>query len=563
MTTGAATDDQVRDRLESPSQARLPALQTSRSRVAEFALILLIFFIAGGDLPPNVNEPHYLGRLKHYWNPQWCAGDLFLESTDTQVVFIWLFGWVTRWLSLTATAWIGRLLAWTLLAWSWQRLSWRIMPRTFVAPLSAALFVALNNYGHMAGEWVVGGVEAKCFAYGFVLLALEAMIDSRWNAVGLLLGAAIAFHPIVGGWSALVCGGIWLIEVRKKGVRTILSFRATAGRTANAQNGRFPILGTIGGGLLALIGLVPVLSLTWHEPVDVVSEANRIYVFDRLPHHLALLTLPGTEPALRLTRHAVLLLGVWLGYRAAKRTVVPIEPIRRVTYFALGAAFIALTGFIIELGLWDEPLLAARLLRYYWFRLTDFAAPMAFSLTAIAVVIAGLENKRRWATVCLIAALLVEGCYQVEVTVPRWMNPIPPADARMTDYAAWVDVCDWVAANTPPDALFLTPRLNQTFKWRAGRPEVANRKDIPQDAHTMVEWSRRIKDIYTTQVAGIEQPLDSLGILGTERVRELAQKYSAKFVLMDRGQLLSLPIVYRNQEYVVYRIEDRGASHSR
>ena len=44
-----------------------------------------------------------------FWNPEWCKGDLFLESTDTQVVFIWLFGWLTRWLSLSATAWVGRI----------------------------------------------------------------------------------------------------------------------------------------------------------------------------------------------------------------------------------------------------------------------------------------------------------------------------------------------------------------------------------------------------------------------------------------------------------------------
>ena len=128
-----------------------------------------------------MNESHYLCRLKHFWNPEWCTGDLFLESTDTQVVFIWLFGWVTRWLSLSATAWVGRVMAWTLLAWAWQRLSWRLVPRPLAAVLSAALFVTLNDYAHLAGEWVVGGVEAKCFAYVFVLLALRELVDRRWN----------------------------------------------------------------------------------------------------------------------------------------------------------------------------------------------------------------------------------------------------------------------------------------------------------------------------------------------------------------------------------------------
>ena len=199
------SSDDIQDRQwpsdETNQPTTPPVRQAPLRQLAEVLLIVLIFFIATGDPTPSVNETHYIARLKHFWNPEWCKGDLFLESTDTQVVFIWLFGWLTRWLSLSATTWVCRIVAWVFLAWSWQRLSWRLVPRPLAAALSAALFLALNNYGQMAGEWVVGGVEAKCFAYRFVLMALRDMIDRRWGMVCLLFGASIAFHPIVGGWS--------------------------------------------------------------------------------------------------------------------------------------------------------------------------------------------------------------------------------------------------------------------------------------------------------------------------------------------------------------------------
>ncbi len=536
--------------------------QSPWQRAVEVLLIVAVFFIATGDLPPNVNESHYLCRLKHFWDPAWCTGDLFLNSTDTQVVFIWLLGWITRFVSLTATAWIGRVVAWTLLAWTWQRLSWRIIPRPLAAVLSAALFVALNAYGNMAGEWIVGGVEAKCFAYAFVLLALRNLLDRRWNFVWVHLGIATAFHPIVGGWSGIVCVGIWLIDAR------------------GWHELRQMLPGFALGGSVALLGIVPALTLTWGVPAETVAESSRTYVFDRLPHHLAPLTLPQPEATRRLVGHAILLTVLYIVSRALGATgsarvsrshnrapAKPMAPRREaasyILQFACGAVLLAVVGFAIELVLYNQPLLAAKLLRYYWFRLTDFAAAMAVALYITALVTAGFEKRRAWATPLLLVAICFAGWFLGSTSWARLQNPIPPADNKIVDYSAWVEVCDWVAANTPPNALFITPRLNCSFKWRTGRPEVANRKDIPQDAAGIVEWSKRLKDLFATQLGGEEFSVDSVGALGTERVKELANKYHAQYVLSDRAQLLKLPIAFWNREYVVYRIENRKPDNGR
>jgi hypothetical protein len=523
------------------------ARQSLRWQLFEVLLIVMIFFIATGDPVPSVNETHYVARLKHCWNPEWCKGDLFLESTDTQVVFIWLFGWLTRWLSLPATTWVCRVICWLFVAWSWQRLSWKLVPRRLAAVLSAALFVALNYYAQMAGEWVVGGVEAKCFAYGFVLMALAAMIDRRWSMVCILLGASIAFHPIVGGWSALVCAAMWLIYGRRE--QTFLSM----------------LPGIVSGSILALVGIVPALLLTWHEPADIVSKANQIYVFDRLPHHLSILTMPTDDVTSRFVRHGALLVVLILLSVYARGKV----KLRSIVWFAWGAAIIAGVGLIIEIALWNQPETAAKILRYYWFRLTDFAAPMAVALVITYLTAAGFQQRRRWTTPLLLAVLVFNGLFLAAACQPRFQalrageKLVPPADAKSAQFVNWEKVCDWVTENTPPNALFLTPRLNQSFKWRTGRAEVVNKKDIPQDARGIIEWDRRLKDIYYFNDNGVVQTLDSIGQLGTDRVRELAQKYHADYVLMDRSQLLALPVVYRNDEYIVYRIKNPNAGSSK
>jgi hypothetical protein len=176
------------------------------------------------------------------------------------------------------------------------------------------------------------------------------------------------------------------------------------------------------------------------------------------------------------------------------------------------------------------------------------------AIVLTALISTGMRGRRHWGVWLLIASLIFSGAYLVGKAGARVLLPVPPADAKLRDFDAWVDVCKWAAENTSDDALFLTPRLNLSFKWHAGRPEVVNRKDVPQDARSIVEWHRRIKEIYFATIEGEEQPLDSLGVLGTDRVRELALKHGADYVLMDRGQLLKLPIAYWNEEYVVYRI---------
>ncbi len=171
--------------MHASAQGNPAALATGSSRglaVVETALVFLIFFIAGAWPVPDVNEPHYLTKARHYWNPAWCADDFFLNSADAHLAFYWTFGWLTRLMPLAAVAWCGRLLTWGLLAWSWRRLSASLVAGPFYAVFTAALFVTLNERCQMAGEWVIGGVEAKGFAYVLVLLALEAIVRERWGA---------------------------------------------------------------------------------------------------------------------------------------------------------------------------------------------------------------------------------------------------------------------------------------------------------------------------------------------------------------------------------------------
>ncbi len=132
--------------------------------------------------------------------------------------------------------------------------------------------------------------------------------------------------------------------------------------------------------------------------------------------------------------------------------------------------------------------------------------------------------------------------------------------ARQQRFRAWCDVCAWIAKETDSQSRFLTPRNQQTFKWYAGRAELVCWKDIPQDATSIVQWWRLLREIYTPAV--IE---GGLGVWSDQQLQELAQRHQVDYILIDRGRTrrrLGLQRVYpdsfsASSDYELYRVYRR------
>lgn len=525
--------------------------------VAEIALIFLLMFLFAGWPPPDVNEAHYLAKAKHYWQPAWCAGDHFLESADAHLVFYWTFGWLTTIFSLPTTAWIGRLLTWGLMAWSWRRLSFAVLPYRLASVLTACLFILFTQRFHMAGEWVIGGVEAKGFAFVLVFLALEAMLCGRWSATWILLGVATSFHVLVGGWSLIAAGCAWF----------------SCGSLRPSLRSMVPAM--IAGALLALPGLIPALALSHGAEPQIAREANEIYVNQRLSHHLVFHRFPHGHMA----RHALLLV-IWL----AACTATPCELCkgrlgqRPLRGFVGGAVALAIAGIIIDqsivLGITIAPsarqeLLAigASLAKYYWYRLSDAMLPVGAAIAVVAFV-RSLDMRHRvvgqWA---LATTVLIAGANLAYTNYVRRSDLRPRADVQMWEhgpvrthetYEDWRRVCQWIDRHTASDAKFLTPFAQQTFKWYAQRSEVCSWKDVPQDAKRVVEWSHRQQQVYPPLVKK-----GGLVMHGEDRLLKLAEKYDVDYILVDRAvshRPLLLPRVYPPEfseldpSYELYRV---------
>ena len=544
--------------------------------IAEILLIVAIFFMHAGYSAPDNNEAHYLCKAKHYWNAEFCDGDFFLNSADAHTVFYWTFGWITQFVSLPAAAWVGRLVTWALMAFAWQRLSRQLIQRPWVSVLTAGLFVTFTIQADLAGEWIVGGVEAKGFAYVLVLLGLAEAFRGRWNATWIWLGGASAFHVIVGGWVVLALLVSWFVVARKE----------------------FPLRkmlpGLLVGGLVSLVGLIPAILLTRGISEEVARQASFIYVFERLPHHLALLHLRPDELNKRFWRHGNLLVVTvffsWVLLRQNKKNVQLNHPSKNMTNamrwkllvaFTCTAVSLALCGFAIEYAFWNSKNQGAELLRFYWFRLTDFALPLAFAM--FTAELSTKKIKRRGTgkrpLVGLVLVMSIVFLYLGSVTYSNYVDPIPRGDRRIVSLSSrsssqedrliahqhWLEMCKWIQKNTQEDAMFLTSRHAQSFKWYTHRSNVVTRKDIPQDAVGIVEWHRRMERIHTYIDVETKKHRSyrSLAKAGTEHLMAIAKEYPFDYILTKNKPSLAFQIAHRNGAFTLYRMKHtKNLSHN-
>lgn len=510
--------------------------QTSRRQAwIETAAIFAVFFLQGAWPMPGVNEPYYLGKALHYWNPGWARGDFFLDSADAHRLFYLMFGWVTLWLSLPMAAWVGRIVTWGLLAWTWRRLAYRLTGRRWLGLLGAGLLVCMLPRNAMAGEWIIGGVEAKGFAYVLVLLALEALVANRWYRLWLLLGAATAMHSLVGGWSMLATGlaMLWLRPWSERG---------------SAENGPrlVPMAVAMAAGFaVAVFGLIPSLRLNWGVEPSLAVEANRIYVYERLAHHLD----PWRFPPSLVLRFG-LLVALWL---VLSRIIVSSDGSRRLRAMVNASLLIALAGLGLGLlELW-RPALAASLLRFYWFRLSDAMVPIGVALFGTLLVARLIDDHRRLAVSLVAAAgLLAAG----QLAYPLASGEAATMVDEFPYQNEWRDVCRWIAeSNIPADARFLTPRTAQTFKWQTGRAEVGNWKEVPQDAGSLVEWWQRMNQLHASGLQPPDEPwFQSLLERDADTLNALGRRYGADYLVDFSSQRLPLELLYENDAYAVYRL---------
>lgn len=522
---------------------------------------------------PAVNEPHYLAKAKHYWQPNWCARDFFLESANAHLFFFQTVGALTAVAPLPQAAWIGRLAAFVLLAIGWQRLLERLASGWAAPLLSAWVFLLLQSLGNFSGEWLVGGVEAKVFSYAFAFWAGGCFLDRRLVRAALLAGLAVSFHPIVGLWSVLLVGAAAAVGRRRseiggrrsavEGQRSAVEGEQSAGDVAETPTSdvRLPTSVSWRTALVAaalclvasLPGLVPAARMVLEANPDVARQADLIQVGYRLAHHLDPLQFPVAS-----YRHYGLLLVVWL----LLRRLAPVNARqRRFERVVMASLVLAVVGWLAAVGprpIQQMPLyeLRIKVLKFYPFRMADLLVPLLVAATAAQAarerLTAGdLSQWRRRAVYAAFAAALV-----VAIVVPGADRN--PSRMDPTARADWLEACRWLRENAPPAAVLYAVNEDWAVKWYAQRPEYVNFKDCPQDAAGIVDWYTRMRTFSRWSQSAYQDARFSKA-----EVQDLAARTGITHLVCSRFGPFDVEPAFKNRTFRVYELSPGETQTSR
>lgn len=502
---------------------------------------------------PAVNEPHYLAKARHWWNPDWCPGDFFLDSSNPHLVFYSTFGWLAESCSLPMAAMLGRGLGLLILAGGWQSLTQAVTGRLWGGLLALPLLLTLQTLGNLSGEWLVGGIEAKVPAYGCLFWAMGSFLTGRFPSAGLAAGLATSLHPLVGLWG-VVAGGLaslpvyWWKQYRYGGHSNSSASHSSQIAPAQLLADRRSFCWMLALFVLtAFPGLIPAVGVLQSQDPAAERIANQLQIGDRLAHHLDPMRFSKES-----YRYWGLLIVVWL----LLETKLPSTPSRTWWRACIASAIlIALVGVLIGWGPRPVTLMPGhewrlRLLKFYFFRLGDQFVPIALSLAAVNTCLNLIESsgqRRSVAGISCLAGLLATVLGAIFIP----FADETPSRLNAAELSDWRAACDWIRDHSRKDELVYNTDSGWAIKWFAQRPEYVSYKDMPQDAASIVEWNRRLWVLANWRMAATAD-----GQVTSEELADLRKQTGIHYMISRRfGPIVPEP-AYTNSRFRIHVLPD-------
>ena len=517
--------------------------------VATITLFLCLKFLFIRNMGA-VNEQHHLPLARHFVDPSWLAGDIYYsEPPGYRLLFQLIFGPLTTAVGFLATSIIGRILGYLSLAIGLWTLARSLGIRLLTLLLAIGLLVYVRRpQGVMAGEWLMGSIEPKIFAYSAIFLALSAFMAGRYLWMTAWLGIAASFHALVGGWTSLAM--LMLLLWRRREV-------VLDGRRWLAA---IPIYG-----VTSVFAITAVLTQLLRPVEESDISPSYIYAFLRNPHHVNPLTWPKDE-WLYLVLY-LLVFGVstlyiiWSERQDSKQDVSITNNRTDFIYFVLCTLLIFGAGILV--APFD---LDGQILQYYPFRVGDLMLALGTALFLALSLEKVLLRHRRGAIAITLIILIGFGAeatrfYHQGMALREFPGKEQGVNPEMLTMA------NWIKQTVPEGELVISPPVElSALAWLSDHPAIAKFRFVPSASSADVEaWFNRMTDLgggidllsyvdlRTDARRKIRAALtEAYNSLDTAQIRELMDRYQSRYVVTNASQTLALPVLHENARYRVY-----------
>ena len=492
-------------------------------------LLLAVFVNRAGDHIPTGNEYVYLLYVFKAWHPAFLATDwTFQEPTAGHAFFNHAVGWMTRLMSMEATACVGRVVCWVACYVPLLRIGRRYGLPPWLSFFGVLLWVA-QRQSFVTEDWVVGSFEAKCAGYACLLWALDGVLagGSVWTATLLpaaLTGLSFSFHTAVGLWGGAALG-LAVLLTRPVGQTALFAGVAV---------------------FFSLPGLIPSLALV-HGPHQITGEEARFLATRDMPALLDPMTFGAARMAILA---AMFVFAAWHFDRFRDDRFV-----RVLFIFETAAAAFFCFGVVARVIDRFDWVILYPLRTYAVFVMVLFFWQLLATLRRWAVDRPAVGNALPAFGVALFLCLPGPVVRVMELAKIRLPELRQPDDDFIT-------AAKWVAANVPAEGVVVAPPWRRDAFYYTAHPLVASWHAPRYDA--MTEWRQRIADQVgdMSGLAGAEN-LDDLDeacrehydhLTGGELSR-LQQRYGAQ-ILVTRGDY-QLPRLFRHGVYSVFQLSAR------
>ncbi len=498
------------------------------------------------------NEVDVLPLAKQFVAPDWIANDWYLNlETNYRYLFQIIFGWLIVHFGFLATSIIGRLICYALVSWGIVLLGQKLgLSLSYLLLATVVITYQGNLQGTIAGEWFVGGLEAKALAYGLILIALPLMLSKKYILMTLLLGLATSFHVLVGGWAFITTLGWFCFRPQRlfklgKNVWLLLVIYLAASAFA-----------------------IPTAFQQLFAPsISANISPSFIYVFLRLPHHLNPF---AWHPLLWL--RLTIYLSIWALCMVSLQKNADLQGWKSEDYARFELAeftLISLIPFVtgVAIAFFDHQ---GQWLQYYPFRFGDMMLPLTTFLLLACSLQAKFSFKNNRFRLILIALLscilLTQGAIfnQRAIAYADFPTSEQDVDSQFKLMSTWID------EHIDREAIVIShPWKLTSFSWMSERATIVKLKMFPQTKKSIVEYYERLNDLSAGAVAKIyfgDRKIDqgnmvkaiSAGFshLNTSQVKQLMTKYQSNYFLTDESHHLDLPVVHIQAPYILYGLTE-------